>query len=116
MENQLELATLIGNPESAHLEYKAVLPPARTLGQLISSFANADGGIIILGVAEVHGRIKVNGLSEDFRASAIIHKALDMLSPRPTVDYDNYSYTGKRVYVIQVKASPNVISIEGKYL
>ena len=42
----------IGQPESEQLEYKAVLPPAATVAQLISSFANTNGGAIVLGVVE----------------------------------------------------------------
>ncbi len=72
-----EVAELIGRPEGARLEYKAVLPPARTVAQLICSFANSQGGFIVLGVADVNGKLNINGLSEEFHATAITHKAID---------------------------------------
>jgi hypothetical protein len=109
-----EIAQIIGNPESEQLEYKAVLPPARNIGQLISSFANNKGGIIILGVAEPQGQIVVNGLSEDFHANSVTHKALDKLDPKPIVSYQYVTYRGKRIYVIKVEKSDLPISIEGK--
>lgn len=115
MNNQLDLSTLIGSAENEHLEYKAVLPPARTIAQLIGAFANTNGGgVIILGVAENNGKIEVNGLSEDFRANAIIHTALDLLSPKPAVSYGYQTYLGKRLFVIQIEKSLVNISIEGK--
>lgn len=42
----------IGHPESELLEYKAVLPPAGTIAQLICAFANTKGGAIVLGVVD----------------------------------------------------------------
>jgi predicted HTH transcriptional regulator len=87
MDISQEVSGLIGGPEGLRLEYKAVLPPARTVAQLICSFANAEGGFIVLGVAETNGKITINGLSEEFRATAITHKAMDLLSPKPSVDY-----------------------------
>ncbi|MDZ4785324.1 MAG: ATP-binding protein, partial [bacterium] len=56
-----EVVEIIGQPESSKLEYKSVLPPSRNIAQLISSFANADGGYIILGVSD---SLEINGLSE----------------------------------------------------
>ena len=109
-----EIAQIIGNPESEQLEYKAVLPPARNIGQLISAFANNNGGIIILGVSETQGQIVVNGLSEDFHANSVTHKALDKLDPKPLISYQYVTYRDKRIYVIKVEKFDSPISIEGK--
>lgn len=68
-----EVAQIIGQEESSTLEYKAVLPPSRNIAQLISSFANTEGGYIILGVSD---NLEINGLSEDFYANTITHKLL----------------------------------------
>lgn len=109
-----EIGRLIGQPESDRLEYKAVLPPARTLGQLISGLANSSGGYIVLGVVEVSGKVVVNGLSEDFRADAVTQRALDLLSPRPTVDWKYFDHSRKRLFVVYVEKSSVPVSIEGK--
>jgi hypothetical protein len=109
-----EVALLIGQPEGARLEYKAVLPPARTVAQLICSFANSQGGFIVLGVAEIGGKLKINGLSEEFRATAITHKAIDLLSPRPGVNYEYVFHEHKRLYVIKVEESDTPIALEGR--
>jgi predicted HTH transcriptional regulator len=91
-----EILQLIGQPENSQIEYKGVLPPSRNIAQLVSSFANTDGGYIILGIAETASKkLKVVGLSEDFYANAITHKALDLLTPRPQINYQLRFKKGK---------------------
>ena len=114
MEWKEALGSLIGSPESETLEYKAVLPPARTLGRLICAFANRRGGTILLGVSEAPGGININGLSPDFRATSVTHKAIDLLQPKPEVQFDYISHSGKRLFAIQVKASEDLVSLDGK--
>lgn len=110
---QEQVASIILQPESEVLEYKAVLPPSKSIAQIICSFANTNGGILILGVTEIGG-LKAAGLSEDFRATSITHKALDLLSPKPIVDYGYIAYKGKKLFAIKVDKSSSTISVEGK--
>lgn len=115
MKSEEDIAKIIGQPEGEQLEYKAVLPPAKTIGQLISAFANNKGGIIVLGVAvKGNGRIEAVGLSEDFRVNSIVHKALDMLTPKPKVEYFYSNYKDKRIYIVEVSKSIDKVYIEGK--
>ncbi len=108
-----ELVTsVLLQPESDILEYKAVLPPSKSIAQIICSFANNKGGVLILGVSEIGG-LKVSGLSEDFRATSITHKAIDLLSPKPVVDYGYVESNGKKLFAINVDRSNKVISVEG---
>lgn len=104
----------IGQPESEQLEYKAVLPPAATVAQLICSFANTNGGGIVLGVVENGKKVLINGLSDEFRAVQITRKAIDLLSPPPAVRYDYVVLQGKRLFVIDVKKSEVEVSLGGK--
>lgn len=113
MELQEYVSSIILQPESETLEYKAVLPPSKSIAQIICSFANTNGGLLILGVSEIGG-LKVSGLSEDFRATSITHKAIDLLSPKPTVDYGYIQYDGKKLFAIKVEKSTAIISLEGK--
>jgi hypothetical protein len=100
----------IGQPESELLEYKAVLPPAATVAQLMCAFANTNGGAIVLGVVEDGKEVIINGLSDEFRAVQITRKAIDLLSPPPTVKSDYVVHQGKRLFVIEVqKASAEVL-------
>jgi hypothetical protein len=104
----------IGQPESEQLEYKAVLPPAATVAQLIGSFANTNGGGIVLGVVENGKEVLINGLSDEFRAVQITRKAIDLLSPPPAVSYDYVVHQGKRLFVIDVQKSDAEVSLGGK--
>lgn len=106
-----EVVQIIGQAESSTLEYKAVLPPSKNIAQLISSFANADGGYIILGVSD---DLEISGLSEDFHANTITHKALDLLSPQPQVYYQYVVYNGKKLYVIKIEKSDSAVAVEDK--
>ncbi|PTB92910.1 ATP-binding protein [Marivirga lumbricoides] len=108
-----ELKQLIGQKKNERLEYKVVLPPSRGIAQLISAFANGNGGFIVLGVAEAGGKPTIVGLSEDFHANSITHKAIDLLSPKPDVHYQYVTIDSKRLYVIKVEKSIVVISTEG---
>ena len=108
-----EIAKIIGHPKGPQLEYKAVLPPSKTLAKLISSFANTDGGYIILGVSN-DNKLEINGLSEDFHANSITHKVLDILSPQPQVDYQYVVYKGKKLYAIKIEKSDELIALEDR--
>jgi hypothetical protein len=109
-----DILGIIGSPENERLEYKAVLPPARSLAQMIAAFANSNGGIIVLGVNEANGEINITGLSEDFHANGVTHKAIDLLSPKPNIKYEYLSLEGKRLYVIEVEKSLAIVAIENK--
>ncbi|MDX6577332.1 MAG: hypothetical protein QOE96_3285 [Blastocatellia bacterium] len=104
----------IGQPESEQLEYKAVLPPAATVAQLIGSFANAKGGAIVLGVVEDGRDVLINGLSDEFRAVQITRKAIDLLSPPPSVKYGYVVHQGNRLFVIDVQKSDAAVMLGGK--
>jgi hypothetical protein len=109
-----DIQKIIGQPESEQLEYKAVLPPSRSIAKIISSFANTKGGFMVLGVAESNGKVEIVGLSEDFNASGIVNKAIMMLSPKPNVTHEYIAFNGKRLYVIKIDKSHESISVDGK--
>lgn len=113
MSLQERVSSVILQPESTTLEYKAVLPPSKSIAQIICSFANTEGGLLILGVSDI-GKLKVEGLSEDFRATSITHKAIDFLVPKPVIDYGYVQYNGKKLFAIEVDKSSNVVSLDGK--
>jgi hypothetical protein len=114
MEITQDILDRIGQIESERLEYKAVLPPAVTLAQLIGSFANTKGGAIVLGVVANGDEVLINGLSDDFRAVQVTRKAIDLLSPAPAVKYDYIVYQGKRLFVIDVGRSAAPVLLGGK--
>lgn len=103
-----------GSGENDRVEFKAVLPPSRKLAQLISSFANSQGGVIVLGVQEMREELVFKGLSSDFHVSAIIYKALDYLSEKPRIEYGYVAYNEVSLYGISVEKSEEKVRFEGK--
>ena len=114
MDNFEQLYKVLGQQEGVSLEYKAILPPSRMIAQLISSFANTDGGYIVLGVSENSKGIEFQGISDEFHATPITHKAIDLLTPRPDVDYKYITHQDKKLFAIWVSKSKQPILIEGK--
>lgn len=108
------LEKIIGNPKSSTLEYKAVLPTSKIMAQLISSFANSDGGYIVLGISE---DLEINGISGDFNVDAIVKKALSLLTPLPIITSQFVLFKGKKLFVITVDKSERTILLgEKKYM
>ncbi len=103
-----------GSVENVRVEFKAVLPPARKLAQLISSFANTHGGVIVLGVQEKPEGIELKGLSSDFQVSTIIYKALEYLSYKPQMEYGYVTYNEISLYGISIDKSEEIVQSEGK--
>ncbi|MBA9077090.1 AlbA family DNA-binding domain-containing protein [Rufibacter quisquiliarum] len=110
-----QIHALISQQRSETLELKAVLPPSKTIAQLLASFANTLGGTILLGVLVRAGANQVKGLSGDFHALDITHKALDMLTPRPNVSFNYIQVEGKQLFFIQVGTSEGTVYVEGKH-
>lgn len=116
MSLQEEIKDLVKGGESEQVEFKAVLPPSKNIARNIAAFANTNGGYIVLGVLEKNGKNIVKGLSGDFRANEITHKALDLLTPRPTVDYVYVNIDGNRLFVIKVSKGEEILIENKKYI
>jgi len=108
------IGSLVSQPESLTLEYKAVLPPSRTIAKVLCAFANAHGGYLVLGVREIHGQSEVVGLSSDFQAETVSRKAVDLLSPQPAVIYRYVKHDGKTLFILAVDPSSTPIALEGQ--
>lgn len=105
---------IAGGVENDRVEYKAVLPPARKLAQLISSFANSQGGVVVLGVQETSKGIDVKGLSSDFNVNTVIYKSLEYLSIKPKIEYGYIQYYEVSVYGISIEKSEQLVRFEDK--
>lgn len=114
MSLQEDVLELVKQSENESVEFKAVLPPSRVIAKIIASFANTEGGYLILGVLD-NGTPK--GLSGDFFATETVHKAIDLLTPRPMVNYEHIDVQSKRLFVIKTEKSADDILFENnKYI
>lgn len=109
-----EALALIGQPQSERLQYRSVLLSAHEMGQLICSFANLNGGFLILGAAIKGGKLGINGLSDDFHVDKIIKKTIGLLSPKPSVHHQKISHKGTQLYAIKVERSEAPVLIGGR--
>ncbi|WP_428306705.1 AlbA family DNA-binding domain-containing protein [Lacipirellula sp.] len=114
MSLQAQIADLVARPESDSLEFKAVLPPSRSMAQVLCAFANSHGGHLVLGVDEGSGTKLISGLSKDFHADTIIQRAIGLLSPRPEITYEYSELNDKALLVLSVAKSKIPITTNGK--
>lgn len=89
-------------PEGQRIEYKLTVPQPSILARGIASFANTEGGRIIIGVAD-EGNIV--GLSAETLAKAprLIEQASHFLQPQPSLHYHVEEIDGKSLVIIEVQ-------------
>ena len=76
----------------------------RDLAEEVCSFANADGGFVLIGVDD---KGNIIGVNVDNRKRSAIQDAIDSISPK--VDFEQYEVNveGKSVWVIEVRRCTN---------
>jgi len=110
-----EFEELLIKPKSVDFEFNAVpFAPYKT-AEIISSFANTEGGSLIFGINELSPVSNAfAGLSSDFRMDEIINKAITFLLPRPVVSYDWVSIGDLCLFVIKINKSEAEITLGNK--
>lgn len=109
-----ELETFIKQQKSIDFEFDAVPSSPYKAAQIISSFANTEGGALVYGINKVGEENKIVGLSADFRMDDITKKALMMISPLPTATYDWVNVGGKHLFIIKVEESSEGMLVGSK--
>lgn len=89
-------------PEGQRIEYKVKLTRPEILARVIASFANADGGKIIIGVND---ELNIVGLTNEAIAKAptLVAQVLQLLQPHPSLNYHVEEIEGKSLFVIEVQ-------------
>ncbi len=111
----LEFEELLIKPKSVNYEFNAVpFSPYKT-AEIISSFANTEGGSLIFGINELSPELNtITGLSSDFRVDEIIKKSITFLSSKPIVSYDWVNVGDEFIFVIKVNKSEVEITLGNK--
>jgi predicted HTH transcriptional regulator len=95
--------------EGSRVEFKTVLREPSLLARIIASFANADGGFILVGIREPDEIV-----GTDIRLLARIHEAaISLLSPRPQTQVKEVTIDGKAIGVVAVRPSDALVFAEG---
>jgi len=100
-----EFELFIKKQKSVDFEFDAVPSSPYRVAQIISSFANTEGGALVYGIGNNGTENKFLGLSTDFRMDEITKKALIMISPLPIITYDWVNVGGKHLFIIKVEKS-----------
>ncbi len=95
----------IKKQKSVDFEFDAVPSSPYRVAQIISSFANTEGGALVYGISKNGIENKFLGLSTDFRMDEITKKALMMISPLPSITYDWVNVEEKHLFIINVEKS-----------
>lgn len=113
-----ELETLLNDSKSEVLDFNAIPYAPQKIARIISSFANTNGGTLIFGLKETSPTSnEIVGLSADFQVIKIIKKAISLISPIPTVNYDWLKSGEKSIFVIKTEKAENEILLENqKYI
>lgn len=113
-----ELDALLTTPKNDELEFNAVPFVPHKIAQIISSFANTNGGSLIFGIKELFpNNNELVGLSDDFRIDEITRKAISLLQPIPFVEYGWGQIEEKSVYMIKtIKSEADILLDNKKYI
>lgn len=106
---------VIHKKEDYNLVYRPIPPSSFDLATLISSLANTNGGVVVLGViTKSNGVIDVRGLSNDFKTTSILNRALNLISPKIDVVSGQISLENKNLFVVEVAQSDKPLLVEGR--
>ncbi|MGJ5633140.1 AlbA family DNA-binding domain-containing protein [Nostoc sp. CALU 1950] len=113
--NDEKVRLLIGQPEGQNLEYKLAVPPSTVIAKTIAAFANAEGGVLILGVDD---NTSIIGLADNVPSAAMVEASIARLHPRPEVKHYplevELDFNIKKLYVVEIAKSSNKIFTENK--
>jgi len=110
-----ELETLVFNPKSKVFDYNAVPFAPQKIAKIISSFANTTGGTLIFGIKETSPTSnEIVGLSTDFKVVEIVKKAISLLSPIPSTNYDWLKSGDRSIFIIKTEKADNDIFLENQ--
>jgi predicted HTH transcriptional regulator len=101
MENK-QIIKILSEPEGLNLEFKERASQPNVIAQLLAAFSNSDGGTVLLGVGGKGAVLGVRNLDE---AMEKIHRAIDLIRPRPQVETSVEMVDGKAVILVNIQKS-----------
>ncbi|GBL35248.1 hypothetical protein EMGBS15_08430 [Filimonas sp.] len=101
--NDIKLLVALG--EGYNAEFKVSVPSkVRELTEEVCAFANAAGGVLLLGVNDAN---EIKGISIDNVKRSAIQNSLGDISPHLTCSINLIEVDGKTIGVIEVPSGPN---------
>lgn len=103
--SKADVMRVVAAGESQRVEFKRGWMPANRLAWVVTGFANADGGMILVGVEESGSIIGV----DRSRIREMVDGAISQIEPRPDVLLNFVQCSGKDVAVIRIKKSDRIV-------
>ena len=104
--NEQNIRSYLERGESQTLEYKSGTSSLDAICKVVASFANAEGGILILGFVEPKGIV---GVLPDRKLSTIDH-AISHLNSLPTFTSYKVACDDKELIIIEVQKNQNTLT------
>ena len=101
-----EIINLISKGDNDRVEFRHHSGGPNLLGKIISSFANASGGKLILGV---NNQGKINGCNKE-DVIETFNKSKEKLIPRPIVSIEFIEINKKVLAIISIEKTEKIIS------
>ena len=97
---EMDVRQLIRQPEGSTLEFKSFTPDVETITRVLSSFANTDGGTLVVGVRD-GGEILGANVPRLLRA---VEEVRRRMSPSQHVRVDTPIIDGKTIGIVRQSA------------
>jgi predicted HTH transcriptional regulator len=108
-----EVQALLSSGESQTVEFKTNIPFPGFLARLLSAFANAQGGVVLIGVREPNTIVGVD--PQRFELS--LRQALLKVQGHIEIEHALVQVHGKQIGVVQVKSTKSLVgSSEGYFV
>ena len=111
MTTAADIRALVQRGESSTLEFKVSTPLPENLARLLSSLANTEGGIVLVGIREPD---VVAGTDPD-RFRLLVPKGIARLSGNVAISHEVVDVDGKAVGVIHISAAKSPIAAPDGY-
>lgn len=102
-----DLDAILQAGEGQQIEFLEKLPSVLALATQVSSFANAQGGVLVIGAREKKPQIVYSG--DERKTAAIFDKLPQRIRPLPQVRLHMVNYRGAIVPVIVVKPHNEIV-------
>jgi predicted HTH transcriptional regulator len=109
--NESEFKHRIAEGESESLELKSAIPPPEQIAHILASFANTNGGSLIIGIKEPNQIVGTNVR----RAQLAIQAAKQHIVPPLNIQVELIEANGHPVLIASVKKSGVLVSASGGY-
>jgi ATP-dependent DNA helicase RecG len=113
-----EVRRLVAEGEGQLLEFKPGWERPAALATSLAAFANAEGGLLLLGIVERDGHAIVEGVSDVKRTTDHLYTAAEMCTPKfELAAPERVEVDGVTVLVVQIpEGITQVYGVEGHYV